>query len=34
MKSFKQDKNESKLNLNEPVPDYEKAELDFTLTTC
>ena len=29
MKSFKQDKNVSKHTLNEPVSDYEKAELDL-----
>jgi hypothetical protein len=29
MKSYKQDKNGTKLVLSEPTPDYEKAELDL-----
>jgi hypothetical protein len=29
MKSYKQGNNASENNMNEPVPDYEKAELDL-----
>jgi hypothetical protein len=29
MKSYKQDTNQPIITLNEPTPDYEKAELDL-----